>query len=416
MSGRNRDPASPELPRAIVLDPSDNGLVVASSLRRHGVDVEILATPVYAWVARTRAARCEVLPTIRADPRRWLKRLEELADLGDGVLIPASDAAGELLVTERGRIPSRLRSFEASHTPHLQLMNKDWLYRLAERAGIRCPASQRVSSRADLEHLLGGVSYPCLLKPTMSHKWRDVFGTVRVLVLDTEADLVRAARLALDEGLELLITEYIPGPERNLEANVTVRRADGTFALEYGRRKLRQQPPWFGAGTIQESIDPSPLRGLARKLLEAAAFVGVSSIEVKWHAEDHEPVLIEINVRIPQSWGVGEAAGTDASWRLYATLAGITLPPQPEQSLGVRSIVPTLEVHAIERALRGQNGSRRTFVATYRGVRDLSGLSIRDPGPALALAWRLLKRMAIRVLPGTRAAPASEIPPSRALH
>jgi D-aspartate ligase len=411
VGGRNRDATSPELPPAILLDPSDNGLVVASSLCRHGVDVVVLATPFYAWVARTRAARGDVLPRIRADPRRWLNRLEQLAEqLGGGVLIPASDAACEFLVTERDQIPSVLRSFEAADTPHLQLMDKDWLYQLAERLRIRYPASWRVSSRADLDRVLDVVSYPCLLKPTVSHRWRELFGDVRILVLRTGTDLVRCARPALDEGLRLLITEYVPGPERNIEAIVTVRRADGTFALEYGRRKIRQQPPWFGAGTMQESIDPSGLRDLARQLLDAAGFVGVSSIEVKRHAEDGEPVLIEVNVRIPQSWGIGDASRTDASWRLYATLAGIPLPPQPQQSLGVRSIVPTLEVHAITRAVLEEKGSLRTFVGTYRGVRDLSGLSFHDPAPALAFVWGILVRAARRLVAGMRAVPAVPYP------
>jgi D-aspartate ligase len=387
------------LPPAILLDPSDNGLVLASSLRRRGVAVTILATPDYSWVARTRAASGEVLPPIRADRRLWLARLQRLGEGASGVLIPASDTACELVATERKRIPDALLSFEAADSSHLHLMDKDWTYRLAERLQIRYPRSWRLSSPEDLEGVAERVTYPCLLKPTISHRWRELFGTVRIIVLRSRSDLLHSARPPLAAGLSLLVSEYIPGPDRNLEAIVTVRRNDGTFALEYGRRKIRQQPPSFGGGTLQESIDPSDLRDLARRLLSEAAFVGVSSIEVKRHAESGEPVLIEVNVRVPQSWGVGDASGADASWRLYSTLAGLALPPQPRQALHVRSVVPTLEVHAIARAATGRQSLRR-LIRTYRGVADVSGLSLRDPAPALALLRTLLASGARQILTG----------------
>ena len=50
---------------------------------------------------------------------------------------------------------------------------------------------------------------------------------------------------------------------------------------------------------------------------------------------------MEVNVRIPQNIGLGEAAGVEASWRIYATLAGIPLEPQRTQRDGVRVVVPT---------------------------------------------------------------------------
>jgi hypothetical protein len=58
----------------------------------------------------------------------------------------------------------------------------------------------------------------------------------------------------------------------------------------------------------------------------------------------------------------------------------------------VKVVVPTLEPRAAARGLLKRTLSLRELLASYRGVRDLSGLSWRDPGPALALAARLLRR------------------------
>lgn len=50
---------------------------------------------------------------------------------------------------------------------------------------------------------------------------------------------------------------------------------------------------------------PRPGAALSRRLLDAAGFVGVSSIGFKRHSETGEVVLIEVNVRIPQSFCLG---------------------------------------------------------------------------------------------------------------
>lgn len=379
------------LPQAILLDPSDNGLAVARGLRRRGVRVRVLSVPAYAWVARTPGVEGVTMPGPLDDPGAWLDRLRRIAHDGEGVLIAASDGAGELLARERPWIPSALASFESRASAHLELADKESLYALAARTGVRFPRSHTVSSEAELDDAAAATVYPCVLKPAVSYRWRRLFGDRRVILARDAAELRRAARAPLAAGLKLLVTEFIPGPERNLEAAVTLRRADGSLALAYGRRKLRGYPLRFGAGSLQESIEAVETTGLARRLLEAAGYVGVSSVEVKRHAETGELVLIEVNVRIPQSFALGDASGTDASWRLYATLAGLQLPPQPAQIAGVRSIVPSLEVRAAASLLGRRRLSPRRLFATYRGVSDVSGLDPRDPGPALSFGARHLR-------------------------
>lgn len=85
------------------------------------------------------------IATTRAE---WLAELDDLASLGRGVLIPASDRAVEFVARERNRIPPDLYSFEGPSSAHLELTDKASLYRLAAQAGVRAPAVQRLSSRA----------------------------------------------------------------------------------------------------------------------------------------------------------------------------------------------------------------------------------------------------------------------------
>jgi D-aspartate ligase len=369
-------------PRAVILDGADGGLAVTRALLRRGVPVSVIAVPSYRWVTRARGVDGRLATT----DEEWAHELDELASRGPGVLIPASDRAVEFVSQQRERIPSVLRSFEGPASAHLKLMDKASLYSIAAEAGVRAPVVELLPNRAELDAVAARAAYPSLLKPVLSHVYRNLFGTRRNILVNDPDELREAATPALDAGLEWLVTEFVPGPETSLEGAVTVRLSDGSLALGYTRRKLRQHPPYFGAGSVLETAAAPEVMAMAQRLLDAADFVGISSLEAKRHEVTGEHVLMEINIRIPQNIGLGEAAGVDPSWRVYATLAGIPLPPQRPQRDGVRVIVPSLEVHAAVAYVRHGDLSLRQLLGSYGRVRNVSGLSLQDPGPLVAFA------------------------------
>ncbi len=367
--------------QAVLLDVPDSGVALARSLHSRGVPVTILTDK--RWVASTRWAEGYVLEQSHRERDALLERLDELARRGPGVLISGSDFATEFLVRESGRIPGELRSFESHESAHLKLMDKRLTYELAERAGVRFPWTLSLSTSGDLERVAEEASYPCLLKPALSHLWRGLFGERRAILVRNPDELARAAGPALASRLELLVNEHIPGPDENLEAVVLIRLDDGSYALRYGRRKIRMYPPGYGAGSIHESADVPEAMRLVHQLLDVVQFVAICNGEVKRHEETGERVLMEVNVRVPRGFGLGDACGVDASWRLYATLAGMPLDPHPSPRIGVRTIVPALELRAIVAHLSERRLTPRQIFAGYRRVRDVSGLSWRDPLPIL---------------------------------
>lgn len=319
----------------MLLDPHDGGLALARGLSRRGIPILCLSSPSGAWVARSRGAVGVELPAIADGEEPWVEQIVQQAAQGPGVLISCSDRASALVAAHRHEIPAHLRSFEAPGGAHQRLMDKATLYDIAEQAGVRCPWSRIVSTRDDVARLRNEVPYPCLLKPALSHEWRRLFGDERVLVIDSPDALVAKAAPALDEGLALLLSGYVPGPETSLEAHVAVRLADSSYPVEYTHRKLRQYPLDFGAGSTTMTCDAPLTRQLSRRLLDVTDFVGLVSVEAKIHAGTGEAVLIEANVRVPQNFGVGEAARIDCSYRIYAALAGLALGgPQPKPRLG----------------------------------------------------------------------------------
>jgi len=390
---------SGSLPQAVMVRATDASLAMAQSLRARGVRVIILTDR--GWIAATRRAETHLLGSLPEAADGWLERLEEIGSRGDGVLISGSDRATEFLSSERTRIPERLLSFERPGNSHLELMDKGALYGIAERAGVRFPRTLRLSVPEELERVAEQATFPCLIKPAISHLWRRLFGDRRVLPVCDRDQLLERVGPALDAGLELLVTEEIPGPDHNLEGAVTVRMSDGSYALRYGRRKLRQYPLGYGGGSLVESAMVPETMDLADRLLSTAGFVGVSSLESKRHAETGERVLIEVNVRIPQNYALGDACGADASWRVYAALAGLRLPPQPDPVEDIRVMVPSLETRAAVSSLYQGRATVRELLASYRGVRYFSGLSVRDPGPLLRLGARQFRAL-VRFLLGRR--------------
>jgi D-aspartate ligase len=385
-----------DLPPLILLQPSNGGLAVARAAGRRGVDVEVMATPADPHTARTRLARGTMMPTFAEDRDAWLRELDQRGGR-DAVVLAGSDEATEFLARERDRIPPSLRTFEQQDDVHLPLMDKPQSHQIATAAGVRVPWTQTVSNEEDLERAAAEAPYPSVLKPAMSHVWRPVLGQERVLLAHTPAELRAHAHRALDAGLATIVSEYVPGGDNLVEEAILVRAADGSFPMQFGCRKIRQSPHGFGAASLCESAPLEESLELARTLLAHAGFVGVAGVETKRHARTGEYYFIEANVRLPTQFGLGDAAGVEASWRTYATLAGLPLGPQPEQRNGVKLVFPELDIQEVRRHARGERADDRPanwlgWLRSWRGTREVGVLDPRDPGPALYLLRSSLRR------------------------
>jgi len=382
----------PSLPRVILVDPNDGCLTIARRLARRGVAVTAVMTPSSAFVGHSRFVDGAVLTRLPEAASDWVATLNELAGDGGGVLISGSDAAVELLCSRRSEIPAELVSFESEESAHLRVMDKAQLYEAARREGIRTPRAQSIRSPSDLDTVAASFDFPCVFKPALSHRARLVTGASNPALVHDADRLRREATPYLERGLEGLAVEYVPGPETRLEGAVTVRLRDGSFPLAYTRRKLRQYPPDFGAGSVLMAHTSPEMLAFARRLLDTVGFVGVSSVEAKRHAVSGELVLIEVNTRIPQNFGLGDACDVDASWRLYSALAGLPLTPQRVQRDGVSVLIPRYELRAARIRLSRGEVSWRKLLREYATVRDAGVLSLRDPRPGFALGRELLRR------------------------
>jgi predicted ATP-grasp superfamily ATP-dependent carboligase len=288
-------------------------------------------------------------------------------------------------------------------------MEKDSADEIARRAGVDVPWTATLRAPEELNGVLPRAPWPCVVKPVVSHEWRARFGTERVFLVH-DADEARS-RLAppLAEGIAMLLSQYVVGEDSDVEEAIMVRLADGSYPVAFGCRKLRQWPPGFGITAVGESAPLSETTAIARRVLEEAGFVGVAGVETKRDARTGRRWFLEVNVRMPGQWGLGDACGAEASVRLIAAMQGARLGPPPEPRAGTRMALPEFDLYVVSPALQRVPWHRRPGLAMrllrpYFGARELGMLDLRDPGPLLAFSKKVLSRRWRRLMPRRRRA------------
>jgi D-aspartate ligase len=387
-------------PHVILLDPYNAGLALARRMTRLGARVTVVESqPI---VGRSRGVRGIVEPYKPAG-ERWLEVLSELAcESEQCVVLTGTDRASEWLVQAALRLPANVHAFERADSAHLMLMSKERADAVAKRAGVRVPWTACVSSQEEFAAAAAQAHWPCVVKPVFSHQWRDRYGEKRAFFSEDAQAAELVVSRPLVDGVPMLLSQYIPGEDGDVEEAIVVRTADGSYPVRFGCRKLRQYPPGFGETAVGESSELTETMMLAQSVLDEAGFVGVAGVETKRHAETGERWFLEVNVRLPGQWGLGDACGVQASPRVVAVLCGRPLGAQPQLRAGVRFVQPDLDWHGVLPAVRAAPAGSRVGLAwrlmrPYLGARELGIFDPRDPGPLLALFAQFAGRRITRV-------------------
>lgn len=390
MSVRSQGPGTGgSWPRIAIVDPYNAGLALARRMTRMGARVTVLESePI---VGRSRGVE-GVTAFPRPGEQSWLEVLQRIADKDrECVVLTGTDRGSAWLVENSPMLPPQVRAFERGSEAHMALMDKRRADTIARAAGVAVPWTGRVASAAQLEQVLTGAPWPCVVKPAFSHEWRERYGAVRAFLAEGPEEALRVLERPVGDGMEMLLSQYIPGGDDHVEEAIVVRLADGSYPVRFGCRKLRQYPIGFGETAFGESSPLPETMALAQRVLDAASFVGVAGVEAKRHADTGERWFLEVNVRLPGQWGLGDACGVQASPRLVTLLAGGEVGPSPPLRTGVRLVQPDLDRHVVLAQLRAAPRRERAATAlrlarSYAGARELGLADPRDPGPALAQA------------------------------
>lgn len=390
-------PAEARRPPAIVLGGTDNALSVTRRLARHGITVYTLNEP-QAMVRYSRHGR--FVPVRRGpDPQAaWLAFLksERAAVLHGGVLLPCDDEAVELVVRQRRELEGDYRLIEGADEVLLAVLDKAGTYALARKAGVPAPAVWTVRSEEELASACEGIEYPCALKPRHSHLFRKKQFDKKALVASSRGELFRSFSQAHAHGLEMLLTEIVPGAEAAYCSYYSYLDEDLQPMFEFTKRKLRQNPPGFGMGTYHVSDWSPEVAEIGLRFLRGAGLRGFGNVEFKRDARDGRLKLIECNARFTRLHEMLEVCGLEVALLVYNRLAGRPLPALGRYRSGVWFWLPSSDFAAFRTLNKRGELSLGAWVSSLLHRQRFLIFQWRDPWPSVMHFWTFLRNRATR--------------------
>jgi len=362
------------------------GLGIARSLGRRGVKVFVVdSEPSIAPLSRfvTGAAR---VPDLRDEGRivASLLQVGRRHGLSGWVLYPTREET----VAACSRYRDALAEVFRVPTPPWDVVRWAWDKRLtqeaAERAGVPTARTWWPRDRAELDAVAAEADFPLLLKPAIKEHFVYATGE-KAWRVDTAEELVSRhdEATAIAAPGEMMVQELLPGDGRHRLAFCAMVN-DGRAIGALMARRTRQYPPDFGRhSTFVETVDAPAVEDAAMRFLREIGYSGLVEVEFMLDERDGRLKLLDVNAR---TWGyhsIGEGAGVDFPWLLYASQLGLRTNPAVGRS-GVRWIrLLTDTPTALREVLHGRLGLRK-YLRSLRGIDVEAAFSRDDPLPALA--------------------------------
>lgn len=326
----------------LILDAGyKQSLAAARSLGRAGLRVAMgecfvecdPALPVLAFQSRYSA--CNVhLPSYADDPDAFALAIADFVrEHPTRVVLPTGDGVIASLAPYRELLAGLGCVLALAPNPALEIAtDKDLTLEVARKLGIEQPRTIRIDCLDDLPGVLAEISFPFVLKPTVS--WTGVSGhrlpPMEVIDRDEAASV---AGQMLAAGSSVLAQELATGRREG----VTLFMADGDVRAACAHVAYRTSPPLGGASVMRESIPlPADIYGPAVKLVRAIGLEGVSEVEFRRDA-DGRPLLMEINPRLAGTIENAARSGVDFPLLIWQWAAGLPIDRVARYRAGVRT-------------------------------------------------------------------------------
>ena len=266
---------------------------------------------------------------------RWLDWLEREGPAG-AVVLPCEDDGLELIARRRGRL-ERLGylPIEADDDVVLAMLDKGATYRRARAVGVPTRARSIVRDAADVDRAVAELGFPCAVKPVHSHRLARHF-RAKLLPVEDELSLRATVARPRELGIEIMVTEIIPGGDDQFLSYYTYIDDAGRPLFHLTKRKLRGYPVHFGLKTYQVIEWHPDVAELGLRFFDGVGLRGVGNVEFKRDARDGRLKLIECNHRFTAANELVRRAGVDLARIAYDRACGADVPPTPAVRNGDR--------------------------------------------------------------------------------
>lgn len=368
---------------AVVIGGCFQGLGIVRSLGREGVPVCIIDDELS--ISRfSRYATYSVRVKDLRDERRTIDTVLDIGrrlDLKGWVLYPTREET----VAAFSRYRSELMEEFRVPTPDWSTVQWAWdkrnTYKLAQELGIPAPRTWYPQSLSELEQI--EADFPLAIKPAVKEHF--IYATkAKAWRVNDRAELLERFQQAagLVEPGEVMVQELIPGDGRQQFAYCAFFK-DGHAIGSMTAQRRRQHPPEFGrASTFVETVDLPVLEGLSERFLQAINYYGLVELEYKLDPRSGEYKLLDFNAR---TWGyhtLGQRAGVDFPYMLFADQLGEAVEPRRAQA-GIKWIRLVTDLSTGTHEFLNGRLDWPAYLRSLRGYHIESVFSREDPLPGL---------------------------------
>jgi predicted ATP-grasp superfamily ATP-dependent carboligase len=399
--------AAKRLP-VIILSGGVTGLGVLRTFARQGIPAYVYATPLADPIRHSRWYRA--LPgtddrsSVTAPSVALLEKVLADSQLPGAFLCACSDDWNRVVAAFAERPAGTFISMAPSGLALEILQNKRNLARLLQALGVPMPNTLPVDTSVDVAELPPSNGTFYFFKPSDSQSFLARFGKkgIRVSTADEARnwlDVISAA------DMSVVLQEYIPGSAAEHFFIDGYADRSGVIKGLFARRRQRIYPPDFGNSSALVSVPLSEVAGAVdsvRRVLEAADYRGIFSVELKRDPRDGVFKLLEINAR--PWWFVDFAVrcGVDVCRMAYDDAQGSEVQAVDTYSIGTTCIFPYYDFFSMQRLVAaGQTSWRGWALDVLRALQPVACLD--DPMPAIVATARILRKALRNRLAGSAA-------------
>jgi predicted ATP-grasp superfamily ATP-dependent carboligase len=271
------------------------------------------------------------------------------------------------------------------------VQNKANLAMLLQALGVPMPSTAPVESSADLRELPASNGTFYFLKPIDSQSFQARFGRKGIRV-GTADEARRWLEVITANNMSVVLQEYIPGSAAEHYFIDGYADREGLIKALFARRRQRMYPLDFGNSTSMVSVPLSEVAAAVDsvdRVLTAADYRGIFSVEFKRDPRDGTFKLLEINAR--PWWFVDFAVrcGVDVCRMAYDDAQGTEVDAVDTYSVGSTCIFPYYDFFTMQTLVAaGAMSWRRWVVEVAKALQPVGCLD--DPKPALVATARIL--------------------------
>jgi D-aspartate ligase len=318
------------------------------------------------------------------------------------VLIPSSDEHALLLAKNREQLKSYYLLWQNDHHTLTQIINKNRLYLLAEKAGVPVIPAINEPSLEEVTTWAASNPAPYFIKPFYEGN-RECKLTRKNLVLASVNELIDYVKN--NSAQALIIQRLIQGGDGYIFDTYGLCDEKGELITIASHRRWRQYPPDRGTTSFgeipgtQDSAAEALMFEQTQRLLSSIKYHGIFGIE--WLLDKNTGVyyVIDFNARPFTSVGHLHSCGLNLPLLAYQDLVGenlshVEIEPQLRHKYWIDLL---LDLWSLQDKLDARTISIRAWLKTVLRCRSSAYCSWKDPGPGFYRSLIIIKLLIDKV-------------------